>query len=189
VPWPLMLRPLQAAGGEGEEGGEAVQQVLVEEDQGGQGDQEDGEGGREGRGEGHRGAAPEELPRAGAHGGGAGHQPRLAHTHPRLRPVLRTFPTADVIFRDAYASILPAGAMVDKVTSCAFAPLQSVLDRTVSRSQPGGRRPLHPHGEVRHRRAVRPRQLRLISFEPETPEMVSCSLFLWFLDLVLGSGS
>lgn len=53
---------------------------------------------------------------------------------------LRTFPTAEVIFRDAYASILPAGAMVDKATSCASAPLQSVLDRTVGRSEPGQRK-------------------------------------------------
>ena len=46
---------------------------------------------------------------------------------------LLTIPPASTIFRDAEAAILPDGMTVDRDTMCATVPLQSLLDKTVTR--------------------------------------------------------
>ena len=46
---------------------------------------------------------------------------------------LLTIPPASTIFRDAEAAILRAGMNVDPYSMCASAPLQSLLDKTVTR--------------------------------------------------------
>ena len=46
---------------------------------------------------------------------------------------LTKIPPAPVIFREAEAVMLPAGARVDRESSCATVPLQALLDHTVRR--------------------------------------------------------